>query len=165
VAGSGIGRGIALRLAAESAPVAAIDLQEANGEETVSIIAQKGGQPSFRLTCVWKPSAWQRSNRVDRFGRLDVLVNNAWIYPQATLDQTTEAFWDQMIAVNLKGPFFLCNHSVPVMRRQGGGSIINTGSMHGLEWAGNLFAYSVSKGGLLTPTKNSLSRLSTTRSG
>jgi NAD(P)-dependent dehydrogenase (short-subunit alcohol dehydrogenase family) len=56
--------------------------------------------------------------------------------------------------VNLKGPFFLCNHSVPVMRRQGGGSITNTGSMHGLEAAGNLFAYSVSKGGLLTPTKN-----------
>jgi NAD(P)-dependent dehydrogenase (short-subunit alcohol dehydrogenase family) len=47
VAGSGIGRGIALRLAAESAPVAAIDLQEANGEETVSIIAQKGGRATF----------------------------------------------------------------------------------------------------------------------
>jgi NAD(P)-dependent dehydrogenase (short-subunit alcohol dehydrogenase family) len=145
-----------LRLAAEGAPVAAIDLQEANGEETVSIIAQKGGRATFFQADVRLETQCLAAieQTVDRFGRLDVLVNNAWIYPQATLDQTTEAFWDQMIAVNLKGPFFLCNHSVPVMRRQGGGSITNTGSMHGLEAAGNLFAYSVSKGGLLTPTKN-----------
>jgi NAD(P)-dependent dehydrogenase (short-subunit alcohol dehydrogenase family) len=155
-AGSGIGRGIALRLAAEGARVAVIDLQQINGEETVSTIAQEGGQGTFLQIDVRSEIQCQAAidQTLDQFGRLDVLVNNAGVYPRATLEQTTETFWDEMMAVNLKGPFFLCKHAVPIMRRQGGGSIINTGSVHGLGGAENLFAYSVSKGGLLTLTKN-----------
>jgi NAD(P)-dependent dehydrogenase (short-subunit alcohol dehydrogenase family) len=155
-AGSGIGRGIALRLAAEGALVAVIDLHQIGGDDTVSAIARQGGQGIFFQIDVRVESQCEAAidQTVDHFGGLDVLVNNAGIYPRANLEQTAEAFWDQVMAVNLKGPFFLCKHSVPIMRRQGGGSIINTGSVHGLGGAGNLFAYSVSKGGLLTLTRN-----------
>ena len=89
-----------------------------------------------------------------RYGRLDILLNCAGIYPRATLEETTEAFWDQVLSINLKGPFFLCKHAVPILRKQGGGCIVNIGSVHGLGGAGKLAAYSASKGGLLTLTKN-----------
>ena len=155
-AGSGIGRGCALRLAAEGASVVLADLESRGGEDTVDQIAHSGGLAHFQATDVRIEDDCRRvvEAAVRQFGGLDVLVNNAGIYPRSTLEQTTEEFWDRMLSINLKGPFFLCKHAVPLMRQRGGGSIINTGSVHGLGGAGNLFAYSVSKGGLLTMTKN-----------
>jgi NAD(P)-dependent dehydrogenase (short-subunit alcohol dehydrogenase family) len=154
-AGSGIGRGSALRLAAEGVRVVIGDLEKSSGLETLAQIQRSGGKAIFHPVDVSDERqcelAVQRT--VDEFGGLDILVNNAGIYPRATLEQTDEALWERIMAVNLKGPFFFCRHSVPVMRRRGG-SIINMGSVHGLGGAGKLFAYSVSKGGLLTLTKN-----------
>jgi NAD(P)-dependent dehydrogenase (short-subunit alcohol dehydrogenase family) len=155
-AGSGIGRGCALRLAAEGASVVLADLESRGGESSADQISHTGGVAHFHATDVRIENDCQRvvAAAVRQFGGLDVLVNNAGIYPRSTLEQTTEEFWDRMLSINLKGPFFLCKHAVPLMRERGGGSIINTGSVHGLGGAGNLFAYSVSKGGLLTMTKN-----------
>jgi NAD(P)-dependent dehydrogenase (short-subunit alcohol dehydrogenase family) len=155
-AGSGIGRGCALRLAAEGASVVLADLESGSGEDAAAAIKRSQGIALFQATDVRDESQCQRAVEaaVGQFGGLDVLVNNAGIYPRATLEQTTEEFWDRMMDVNLKGPFFLCKHAVPFMRQRGGGSIVNTGSVHGLGGAGNLLAYSVSKGGLLTMTKN-----------
>ena len=155
-AGSGIGQGCALRLAAEGANVVLADLESSAGEDAAARIRRNGGAALFQATDVRDESQCQRvvEAAVRQFGGLDVLVNNAGIYPRSTLEQTTEEFWDRMLAINLKGPFFLCKYAVPSMRQRGGGSIVNTGSVHGLGGAGNLFAYSVSKGGLLTMTKN-----------
>jgi NAD(P)-dependent dehydrogenase (short-subunit alcohol dehydrogenase family) len=155
-AGSGIGRGCALRLAAEGASVVLADIESRGGEDTADEIVHTGGSAHFQATDVRIEDDCQRAAEaaVRQFGGLDVLVNNAGIYPRSMLEDTTEEFWDQMLAINLKGPFFLCKHVVPFMRQRGGGSIVNTGSVHGLGGAGNLFAYSVSKGGLLTMTKN-----------
>jgi len=155
-AGSGIGRGCALRLAAEGSSVLLADLESRGGEDTADQIVQIGGSAYFQATDVRVEEDCHRAVNaaVRQFGGLDVLVNNAGIYPRSTLEDTTEEFWDQMLAINLKGPFFLCKHAVPLMRQRGGGSIVNTGSVHGLGGAGNLFAYSVSKGGLLTMTRN-----------
>jgi NAD(P)-dependent dehydrogenase (short-subunit alcohol dehydrogenase family) len=132
------------------------DLKSRRGEDVASQIVRNGGSAQFQATDVRIEDHCQRAVEaaVRQFGGLDVLVNNAGIYPRSTLEQTTEEFWDRMLAINLKGPFLLCKHVVPVMRQRGGGSIVNTGSVHGLGGAGNLFAYSVSKGGLLTMTKN-----------
>jgi NAD(P)-dependent dehydrogenase (short-subunit alcohol dehydrogenase family) len=91
---------------------------------------------------------------VRRFGRLDVLVNNAAIYPRASLEETSVAFWREIMATNLEGPFVLCREAVPRMLEGGGGSIVNVGSFNGLAGAANLVAYSVAKGGLLTLTRN-----------
>jgi NAD(P)-dependent dehydrogenase (short-subunit alcohol dehydrogenase family) len=155
-AASGIGQGCALRLAAEGASVVLADLDSSGGENAAAQIRHNGGAALFQATDVRNEIHCQRAveTAVRQFGGLDVLVNNAGIYPRSTLEQTTEEFWDRMLAINLKGPFFLCKYAVPSMRRRGGGSIVNTGSVHGLGGAGNLFAYSVSKGGLLTMTKN-----------
>jgi len=155
-AASGIGQGCALRLAGEGASVVLADLGSSSGENVAAQIRHSGGAALFQPTDVRDESQCQRAVEVAvrRFGGLDALVNNAGIYPRSTLEQTTEEFWDRMLAINLKGPFFLCKYAVPSMRQRGGGSIVNTGSVHGLGGAGNLFAYSVSKGGLLTMTRN-----------
>jgi NAD(P)-dependent dehydrogenase (short-subunit alcohol dehydrogenase family) len=155
-ASSGIGRGCAQRLAAEGASVVLADLEARSGEEAAAQIRRNGGTAHFQTTDVRSESHCQRAVdvAVSQFGGLDILVNNAGIYPRSTLEQTTEGFWDEMMAINLKGPFFLSKHAVPFIRQRGGGSIINTGSVHGLGGASNLFAYSISKGGLLTMTRN-----------
>lgn len=155
-AGSGIGQGCAQRLAAEGARVVLAGLEASGGEEAAALIRNSGAIAHFQTTDVRSERQCRRAveTAIGEFGGLDVLVNNAGVYPRCALEQTTEEFWDEMMAINLKGPFFLCKHAVPFMRQRGGGSILNIGSVHGLGGASNLFAYSVSKGGLLTMTKN-----------
>ncbi|MEW5974723.1 MAG: SDR family oxidoreductase [Acidobacteriota bacterium] len=154
--GGGIGRGCCLRLAREGAAVVVAGPRSENCEQTVKLVQDAGGQAVFCRTDISQESQCEKLVQlaVTEFGGLDILVNNAGIFPRATLEQTSERIWDQILAVNLKGPFFLCKLAVPEMRKRGGGSIINVGSVHGLGGAGKLFAYSVSKGGLLTLTKN-----------
>ncbi|NDB20869.1 MAG: SDR family oxidoreductase [Proteobacteria bacterium] len=76
------------------------------------------------------------------------------IYPRATIEETTVELWDQIMAVNLRGPFLMCRAAVPAMRAAGGGSIINVTSTNAYSGWSNLFAYSTSKGGLLVMTRN-----------
>ncbi|NCV23293.1 MAG: SDR family oxidoreductase, partial [Chloroflexi bacterium] len=85
---------------------------------------------------------------------IDALVNCAGIYPRATIEETTVELWDQIMAVNLRGPFLMCRAAVPAMRAAGGGSIINVTSTNAYSGWSNLFAYSTSKGGLLVMTRN-----------
>jgi NAD(P)-dependent dehydrogenase (short-subunit alcohol dehydrogenase family) len=154
--GAGIGRGIAELLAREGARVVVANRTAATGEETVARITAAGGQAIFQPTDVRRQADCQAAveRAVADYGRLDCLVNNAAIFPRSTLAETTEAFWDEMLAINLKGPYFLCQAAIPRMGAQGGGSIVNIGSIHGLGGGRNLFAYAVSKGGLLTMTRN-----------
>ncbi len=155
-AGAGIGRGIAELLAREGAAVVVANRNAANGQETVERIRAAGGQAVFQPTDVTREADCQAAVQcaLDAFGRIDCLVNNAAIFPRATLEETTEAFWDQMMDTNLKGPFFLCKAAIPRMVAQGGGSVVNIGSINGLGGGRNLFAYSTSKGALLTMTRN-----------
>ncbi|WP_186445930.1 SDR family NAD(P)-dependent oxidoreductase [Paenibacillus cremeus] len=89
------------------------------------------------------------------FGGVDVLVNNAGIFPRGDLMSTDEALWDRVIGINLKGVFLMCKAAAPAMIRQGtGGSIINIGSLHSAKGEDNTLAYAVSKGGLITMTRN-----------
>lgn len=155
-AGTGIGRGIATLFAREGAKVVVANRSEATGTETVKRIEEAGGIAVFHRTDVTQEEDCRAvvDFAVKTFGGLDVLVNNAGIFPRATLEETTVEFWEQVMATNLRGPFLLCKYSIPQMIKRGGGSIINIGSIHGLGGGGNLFAYSVSKGGLLTLTRN-----------
>lgn len=155
-AGGGVGRGCAVRLAAEGVRVALIDIDEKEGKETLTKIQAEGGEAAFLLADVSQTQHCQMvvQKTVEMFGGLDILVNNAGIFPRAYLEETTEEFYDTMLGINLKGPFFLCKYAVPILRSRGGGSIINTGSVHGLGGDSRLVAYAVSKGGLLTLTKN-----------
>jgi NAD(P)-dependent dehydrogenase (short-subunit alcohol dehydrogenase family) len=154
--GTGIGRGIAEALAREGAKVVVANRSEETGEAAARAIHDAGGEAVFCPTDVSREEDCRRmvATAVETFGGLDILVNNAGIFPRSGIEETTEEFWDQIMQINLKGAFFACKHALPAMRERGGGSIINVGSYHGLGGGGNLFAYSVSKAGLLGLTRN-----------
>src|SRR4051794_37433558 len=90
---------------------------------------------------------------VERFGRLDVMVNNAAIQIEQTLLETTEETLDRILDVNLKGVFYGCRQAVRVMRASGGGSIVNIGSILSVTGDGILAAYCAAKGGVLGVTR------------
>jgi len=89
-----------------------------------------------------------------KFGRIDILVNNAGVLgPYFTVEEYPEEIWDRVIAVNLKGTFLCCKAVLPVMRKQGSGSIINIASVAGKEGNASMAPYSASKGAIITLTK------------
>jgi NAD(P)-dependent dehydrogenase (short-subunit alcohol dehydrogenase family) len=154
--GTGIGRGIAEAFAREGANVLIANRSEETGKAAAQAIRDAGGEARFCRTDVSVEEDCRRlvHTAVEAYGGLDILVNNAGIFPRKGIEDTDEAFWDRLMSINLKGAFFACKHALPVMRERGGGSIINVGSYHGLGGGGNLFAYSVSKAGLLGMTRN-----------
>src|SRR5262249_39585578 len=91
------------------------------------------------------------------FGRLDVLVNNAattWFIDHKNLEELSEEKWDRILQVNLKGAFFCVRAAVPLMRKSGGGSIVNISSVAGLTGDGSSIAYAASKPGLNSMTRS-----------
>jgi glucose 1-dehydrogenase len=154
-ASSGIGRAIALRFAAEGAAVALGDVRAdpiEGGETTLAAIARAGGAAFFVATDV---SRWDEVDRlvgqaVERFGRLDVMVNNAAIYTSTKLHETSPAQWEAVIAVNLTGVFFGCKRAVQQMLTQAPvgevrGRIVNISSQHGMVASAGDAPYGVSK--------------------
>lgn len=154
-AAQGIGYGIASMLAREGARVVIGDIQPERGEAAAAAIEAAGGVASFCHTDVREESHCARlvAAALERFERLDVLVNNVGVYPRATLEETTTELWDDVLNVTLRSAFYCCKYAVPVMRQSGGGSIVNIGSINGIQGLDNLVAYSSAKGGLLTLTR------------
>ena len=154
-AGTGIGRACAETLAREGARVVIANRNAQNGEETVHRIGVAGGQAAFCQTDVSREADCARAvqTAVELFGRLDVLINNAGIFPRYSLAETTPEVLQEIFAVNFNGAFYCCKHAIPAMERQGGGSIINVGSIHGIEGGARLVAYAASKGALLNLTR------------
>ena len=95
----------------------------------------------------------------DEFGRIDVLVNNAADISRGNVESVPLALWDRILAVNLRAPFILIQAAIPHMRAQGGGSILNVGSVNAYIGEPKLCPYAVSKGGLMTLTKNAAAYL------
>ena len=162
-ASSGIGRAIALRFASEGARVVAADLRAdpiEGGEPTCECIARTGGEALFRRTDV---SAWSDvdalvGGTVARYGRLDVMVNNAATYTGTNLVETTPEQWDGVIGVNLTGMFYGCKRAVAQMltqepRGEVRGRIVNISSQHGMIAAPGDVAYGVSKSGAVYLTR------------
>jgi NAD(P)-dependent dehydrogenase (short-subunit alcohol dehydrogenase family) len=156
-AGMGIGRTTARLFAKEGAGVVAVDYDPESGRETAALIRADGGQAIFAQADVSDPAAVQNVVRtaIDRYGRIDVLHNNAGIdLPQATNVVETEVEdWDRTLAVNLKGVFLCCKAVLPEMVAQGGGVIVNTASVAGLAPMPQEAAYGASKGGLVLLTR------------
>ncbi len=151
-AASGIGRGTAEVLAREGARVVLTDLNEEQGREAAKAI---GGDAVFVRHDVSDEASWQAviDATLGRFGRLDVLVNNAGIIIVADVESTTVEQWRKIMAVNAEGVFLGCKHAIPVMRKSGGGSIINLSSAAGLVGTPPFAAYSASKGAVRILTK------------
>lgn len=154
-AAQGIGFGCAKLLAAEGASVVIGDIQKERGEEAAEKIRREGGKATFFTTDVISEEqcAALMEFAVRSFGRLDGLVNNAGWFPRGTLEETTADLWDRVMQVNLRSSFYCCKHAVPKMRVTKSGSIVNMGSICGLQSLPNLVAYGAAKGGLLALTK------------
>ncbi len=155
-AGSGIGRAAALLFVSEGAKVVVADLSPAEGGETVSQIEAAGGQALYVEVDVSQAPAVQRMVRaaVDTYGRLDIIFNNVGINLAASVTETSEADWDRVMAVNVKGVFLGCKYAIPAMIEGGGGVIINTSSAAGIVGLKGLAAYTASKGAVLQLTRN-----------
>jgi NAD(P)-dependent dehydrogenase (short-subunit alcohol dehydrogenase family) len=154
-AGSGIGRATAERLAQEGAKVLIADRDQAAGRQTLEGITAQGGDASFCLTDVSKASDVQNAVQaaIERYGKLNVLVNNAAVQVMAQLVDTSEEVWDQIHSVNLKGVFLGCKYAIPAMIRSGAGSVVNVASVLGLVGDPELAAYCAAKGGVIALTR------------
>jgi len=159
---SGIGRGIAEHFATLGARVLVHGLEIDAGERIAAGIRDRGGDAAFSAGDVADEAVCRGLVRsaVDRFGGLDILVNNAGIYPRASIETATVAFWDRIMAINLRAPFILIQAAIDPMRARGGGSIVNIGSINAYAGLATLGPYSVSKGGLMTLTRNAAQALS-----
>jgi 3-oxoacyl-[acyl-carrier protein] reductase len=155
-AGSGIGRASAIAFAAEGACVVAADLNATSADETVSQIQSTGGAAdTFRVDVTQRTSVEDMvRHTVDRFGRIDVLFNNAGL-PQSytTLEDSDDALFERIIAVNVRGVFNGCRAVIPRMKAQGGGVILNTASTAGIRPRPGLAIYNASKAAVISLTK------------
>lgn len=155
-AARGIGRASAIAFANEGARVVVADVDARGGAETVSLIATEGNEAFFAHIDVTDEArvAAMVSDTAARWGRIDILFNNAGIVMVKALEEMTEAEWDRVMAVNLKAAFFAIKHAVQHMRRGGGGAILNTGSIASLTGQLQTPVYSASKGAIALLTKS-----------
>lgn len=152
---SGIGKATAEKFMEEGAKVAIIDVSKRVGEEAVSEMKAKGFDPLLLIGDVTRSSDVKRMVREvrDRFGRIDVLFNNAGILVEGTVEEVSEEDWDRIMAVNVKGVFLMTKEVGPLMVEQGKGAIVNTASCSGLVGDRGAIAYNTSKGAVVLMTK------------
>ena len=154
-AGLGLGRASSLLLAAEGAQLVVSDIDETLASNTTAEIAEAGGEALALRHDVSNPEEWLSvmATIEQRFGRLDVLVNNAGIAIARNIEDTTHTEWRHTMAINLDGVFLGCQKGIKLMKKSGGGSIINLSSIDGIIGEAELAAYCASKGGVRTLTK------------
>jgi NAD(P)-dependent dehydrogenase (short-subunit alcohol dehydrogenase family) len=154
-AGSGIGHEAAKLFAAEGAHVVVADKNEKAAGAVADEISAAGHRAEAAAVDVTREADLKAliDGVVARHGRLDILVNNAGYGIAGTVVSTSEADWDALMAVNVKGVFFGCKHAVPVMAAQGGGVIVNTASAVANVGITNRAAYVASKGAVAALTR------------
>lgn len=153
----GIGKETCILLAKEGAKVAVTDILDEQGEQLVKEISQAGGVSKFWHLNVADESAVKKviSEVVSEFGKLDGIVNNAGIAGvNKPTDELTEAEWDQVMDINVKGVFFCTKHAIPFLKKNGNGSIVNLSSIYGIIGAGDIPHYHASKGAVRLMSKN-----------
>jgi NAD(P)-dependent dehydrogenase (short-subunit alcohol dehydrogenase family) len=152
----GLGRTAALTLAREGAKLVVTDIDGEGAEDCARAIRDAGGQAVALRQDVTREEAWDAVMQLatTRFGRLDVLVNNAGIAVLKPLEQLTLADWNRQIEVNLTSVFLGCRFAMKAMRAAGGGSIVNMSSVAGLVGIPTCVAYGASKGGVRMLSKS-----------
>ncbi len=152
---SGIGAAIARAFGDAGAAVLLSGRDAGRGAEVVADIAGDGGTAAFEPADLTDPRACGRlvDAVLDRYGRLDVLVNNAGVIHRATAEETSDEQWNETIAVNLSAAFLVSRAAIPALRRQGGGAIVNVASDWALVGGRRGVAYCASKGGLVQMTR------------
>jgi NAD(P)-dependent dehydrogenase (short-subunit alcohol dehydrogenase family) len=155
--GSGIGRATALAFAAEGAHIVVADVNESGGEETARMARELRGEAVFVRADVARASdcAAMVERTLKLYGRLDIAFNNAGInLVPAPIAEVTVEDWGRIVAVNLTGVFLCMRHEIPVMKRGGGGAIINTASVGGVIGTAGVTPYCATKHGVVGLTKS-----------
>jgi NAD(P)-dependent dehydrogenase (short-subunit alcohol dehydrogenase family) len=154
-AGRNIGEEIAKLFAAEGAKVAVVDLDRPRAERATSAINAAGGEAETFIADVSKGGDVVALVQavLDRFGRIDILVNNVAISDNKHIFDITEEEWDRVLAVTLKSQFLMGKHVGRQMATQGGGRIVNIGSTSGFMGRSRAVAYSAAKGGVANLTR------------
>ncbi len=154
--GWGNGRAACVLFAQEGAKIFAVDRDMGPMEETVARVKEAGGEIATHLCDVTQQASVATMVQAckEKYGRIDVLVNNVGgSAPGGPVEMAEEA-WDAQIDLNLKSIFLTCKHVLPVMEAQGSGSIINTASASGIRWTGAAqVAYAASKAGVIQFSK------------
>jgi 3-oxoacyl-[acyl-carrier protein] reductase len=155
-AGGGFGEGIAVRFAQEGAKVVVNDINPTAGERVADAIRKTGGQAEFVQADVTRAADWAQlvKSAESKFGRLDVVVNNAgWTHRKKPYLEVTEAEFDKVYAVNVKSVFLSAHHALPAFRRLGGGCFVNVASTAGLRPRPGLVVYNSSKAAVILMSK------------
>ena len=154
-AAQGIGRGIALRFAEEGAAVVVADIQEERGRQTTEELTARGARATFIHTDVEQEEQIRRmvEHAVETYGRLDILVNDAYWTKGGTAVDVDLADWNKGLAVMVTASYLGAKYAVPEMQRQGGGAIISISSVHGLLAAARGAVYETAKGALIMLVK------------
>jgi len=161
-AASGMGQSEATIFAREGAKVIVADILEMEGKQVADKIVAGGGQARFVKLDVTSEAEWDAAVKaaVGTFGKLDVLVNNAGISGTYDTDMLSSAAWDKVMAVNAKGVFLGMKHAIPLMKKAGGGAIVNISSISGFVGQDGVhMAYNASKGAVRIMTKTAAVQL------
>lgn len=153
---TGIGEATARRFAAEGARVMIHGLDVEGAERVTADIQVAGGDAAYHVADLAEPAACEvLINAVaEQLGQLNILVNNAAVTTRSDLETTDADTFDAVVAVNLRAPLLLIQAARPHFRAAGGGAVLNIGSINGYCGERHLLAYSVSKGGLMTLSRN-----------
>ena len=154
-AGVGIGRAAALLFAQKGAKVVVNSVTPKNGEKTLELVKEAGGEGIYVCADVSKAADVERivGEALNAYGRIDVLVNNAGIVLRGTADDTTMEDYDRTMDVNVRGTLLMTQAVLPAMRAQGGGSIVNTASVAGVKGLKDRVAYCASKGAVIAMSR------------
>jgi NAD(P)-dependent dehydrogenase (short-subunit alcohol dehydrogenase family) len=146
---SGIGRATAEAFAREGASIVLVGRNETVLKEVEAVVRAGGGEAATCAADLTSPASADAVIKaaIDAYGQLDVLVNAAGVIVSGTLEQTTDAMWDEMIAVNLTAPFRLMRAAAPYLRARRG-AVVNVSSVNGLRSFPGVLAYCVSKAGV-----------------
>jgi NAD(P)-dependent dehydrogenase (short-subunit alcohol dehydrogenase family) len=155
-AAKGIGEGIARVFVKEGAKVVLVDWDDKVGPKTTEDIRKSGGDVIFVKCDVSKEDQVKAviQKTLEKYGRIDVLVNNAGLGVYKTILDASPEDFDTAIGVNLKGPFLFCKYVIPYMEKQGKGAIVNISSVHSFAAVNGVLPYATSKGGLTQMTRN-----------
>jgi 2-keto-3-deoxy-L-fuconate dehydrogenase len=153
-AGSGIGQAIARRFARNGATVYLIDIRQERSEETARLIERDGGSAAVAVQCDVTDGAATRGEfgRIAAERRIDILVNSAGISHIGRLETTSEEDFNRLFRVNVKGVYLCMQAVIEPMRRNGGGVILNLASVAATVGLSDRFAYSMTKGAVLSMT-------------
>ncbi|QYB07158.1 SDR family oxidoreductase [Rhodococcus sp. USK10] len=149
---AGTGAAMAILFASEGAQVLIVDVERARAEHTLRAVRAVGGTADLAVADITDPAMCQRAAdlALERFGSVDILVNNAAIAPDERAN--TDELWQRVVDINLRGAKLMCDAAIPHMRSAGGGSIVMIGSIAGMRGGGGI-AYSAAKAGMVGMAK------------